>query len=163
MSLNAIEMVSANEGWIVGSGVLLRYLGAPDPSTSTHTVTPTRADYGDTLSFSVNVINSGTAVLPSVRVTDTLSLDLNLLPVTVATSQGTVVGTDPIIVDVGDVAPGGDVSITFQAQVDPAGSGCRIVRSEALIGSSGEQLSRQASALVSEGDCEQNYLPLTIR
>ena len=59
------------------------------------------------------------------------------------------------------VPAGADLSITFQAQIDPAGAGCRILSNEALVGSEGKQLLSKATVVV--GDCQKIFVPLVLR
>jgi uncharacterized repeat protein (TIGR01451 family) len=158
-TLNAIQMVSPAEGWAMGqSGTILHYSGVFDLSASTKTVSPRWAQAGETLTYTVTVRNTGTALAPSVFMTDTIPADTTYVPGSAWTSQGTIQGPDPLVVSVGDVAPGGEATITFQVTVDNLGLDCWFVPNEALVGSGETQLVRGATTTV--GNCHSIYLPL---
>jgi uncharacterized repeat protein (TIGR01451 family) len=157
-NLNAVQMVSPTEGWAVGWDTIVHYVGVSDLSASTKTDSPHRIDPGDTLTYTVTVRNTGTAIAPSVSVTDTIPADTTFVLDSVLTSQGTYVGPDPLVVSVGDVAPGGAVTITFQVTADDLGKDCWFIPNEAIIGYEGTQLTRRTTTVV--GDCYMNYLPL---
>jgi uncharacterized repeat protein (TIGR01451 family) len=158
-SLNAIQMVSPTEGWAVGqNGIILHYVGEVDLSSSTKTDSPHRVDAGDTLSYTIEVRNTGSIPAPAVTVTDTIPADTTYVSASASTSQGTFTGPDPLVVSVGDVAPGGVVTITFQVTADDLGPGCWFVPNEAIIGSGGAQLTRGTTTSV--GDCHVINLPV---
>ncbi len=90
--------------------------------------------------------------------TDTIPADTTYVSASASTTQGTFTGPDPLVVSVGDVAPGGVVTITFQVTADDLGPGCWFVPNEAIIGSGGTQLTRGTTTAI--GDCHVINLPV---
>lgn len=84
---------------------------------------------GDTLTYTVILVNSGTGDATGVVFTDTPDANTSLLAGSVATTQGTVTtgnsaGDTAVEVAVGTLAAGGGTAtLTFQVEVDPALSG----------------------------------------
>jgi uncharacterized repeat protein (TIGR01451 family) len=158
-SLNDIQMVSPTEGWAVGqNGAILHYVGTFDLSASTKSVSSHRTDAGGNLTYTVSVRNTGTVAAPSVTVTDTIPANTTYVSGSATTTQGTFTGPDPLVFNVGDVAPGAVVTLTFQVTANDLGAGCWFVSNEAIIGSGGTQLTRETTTAV--GDCHVIYLPL---
>jgi uncharacterized repeat protein (TIGR01451 family) len=79
------------------------------------------ASSGDTLEYTVRLKNVGTATAGNVAYTDTVDANTTVTSGTVATSRGQVTigqqGGQEILVAVGDVPPGADVTITYRARV----------------------------------------------
>jgi uncharacterized repeat protein (TIGR01451 family) len=71
---------------------------------------------GDEVSYEIGILNSGPGVASGVSFVDTLDAGLGLIG-EVSTSQGTVVSTSPIRVDVGRLASGERATISFRIEV----------------------------------------------
>jgi uncharacterized repeat protein (TIGR01451 family) len=159
-NLNAIQMLGADDGWITGrNGSLLHYVGVLDLSTSTKTVSHRYATPGQQVTYTINVKNQGTRAASSLTVSDTLPMGATYVGGSATTSQGTIASQDPLIVDVGDVAAGGEVTISLQATLDDLGLPCWFVSNDAYIEADGVALKR--SAVTTLGSCHTLYLPLT--
>jgi len=157
--INELQMLSPINGWAVGkNGVMLHYQGSYDLSTSSKVVTPHDASAGEQLTYTISVKNTGEIPAPAVVVSDAIPLNTTYVPSSLQTSQGTVASLDPIVVNVGDVAPDAEVTITFRVLVSDLGLACWFIPNEALIGVEGTELSRRAVATI--GTCNRNYLPL---
>jgi hypothetical protein len=94
-------------------------------------------------------------------VSDTLPIGATYVTGSATTSQGTIASQDPLIVNVGDVAAGGEVTISLQASLDDLGQPCWFVSNDAYIETDGLLLKR--SAVTTLGSCHTLYLPLTAR
>jgi uncharacterized repeat protein (TIGR01451 family) len=161
-TLYAVQMLSPTDGWATGaSGVILHYHGTFDLSASTKSVSPRHASAGDELTYTLQVKNSGVLPAPSVVVTDAIPAGTIYVSGSASTSQGTIQGTNPLVVSVGDVAVDGVVTITFRVTVQNQGQSCWFVPNEAIISVGGDQLTRQVTTSV--GDCNAAYLPLLLR
>ncbi len=96
-------------------------------------------DGGDTLTYTVTLTNSGTADATNVQFTDTPDANTVLVIGSVTTTAGTVVsgnngGDTSVTVDVGTLAQGGNVTITFQVQVvDPIPAGVTEVANQGTV------------------------------
>jgi uncharacterized repeat protein (TIGR01451 family) len=160
-----VSMYASDDGWAVGrNGTYLHYTGAPLPpdlSASSKAVTPHHASSAEVLSYTINVRNLGEGAAPSVMVTDATPAGTTFNPGSESTTQGTIVGTDPLVVDVGDVLPSGEVTISFEVTVDQNPSDCWFVVNEALI-ESVETLTRTAITTIGDS-CFTVYLPFTVR
>lgn len=162
LDLFGVDMVSATEGWAVGkSGVILHYVGMPDLSSSVLEVSAPTAAGGETLTYTTRVRNTGSAVASSVVVTDTIPLHTAYVPGSATTTQGTIVGSNPLRIDVGEVAPGGEVTISFQATVDDPGTACWFLKGEAIVHSGDTEHTFLAWTKV--GEFNKVYVPLLLR
>lgn len=107
------------------------------------TVSPSNADAGDTVTYTVVMTNTGTSPAFDVVISDSLSdPDLNLVPGSVTTTAGTVTigngGSDTSVqVDVPSVPVSGTVTVTFNVLIDAfAESGSVLNNVASTIGSS---------------------------
>jgi uncharacterized repeat protein (TIGR01451 family) len=157
-----VSLYASDDGWAVGrGGVLLHYTGPPaDLSPSTKAVSPIYAQSGEVLTYDIHVRNSGGAEA-SVVVTDATPVGTTFNPGSESTTQGTIVGTDPLVVDVGLVGPSDEVTISFAVTVQEDPSGCWFVENEALI-NGGEILTRTATSTIGNS-CFSIYLPVAFR
>ncbi len=83
------------------------------------------ASPGDTVLYSVGVQNAGNTSATTVVLSDPIPAGSAVEPGSVQTSQGTVLGEDPVAVDLGEIAGGAVATVTFRVVVDdpfPAGS-----------------------------------------
>lgn len=158
-TLTAVEMLSTTNGWAVGyGGVVLHYSGESDLSTSTKSVNTRYASPGEQLTYTISINNIGNAPAPGVVVTDTIPTDTTYVASSASTTQGAIQSTDPLVVDVGDVAPGSTVTINFAVTVDDPGQTCWFISNEAQIASGDTLLSRYA--LTTVGDCIRTFVPV---
>lgn len=116
---------------------------------------------GDVLTYTIYLANSGDLVAPSVQVTDAIPADTQYVTGSAHTTQGVIGGPDPLVVTVGDIQPGAEVTITFQVTVGGPISGCWAVYNAAHIGSGGAHLTRATATYV--GACSAVYLPVINR
>ncbi|HUP23361.1 MAG TPA: DUF11 domain-containing protein, partial [Thermoanaerobaculia bacterium] len=82
------------------------------------------ASPGDTLLYTIVVTNEGDAAASGVVFTDTPDANTDLVVGSVTTSAGTVIsgntaGDTTVEVDIGVLAAGGSVTITFEVVIDP--------------------------------------------
>jgi uncharacterized repeat protein (TIGR01451 family) len=99
-----------------------------------------QVDPGDTLAYTVTLVNSGGAIATGVVFTDTPDVNTTLVVGSVTTSAGTVVlgntaGNTSVQVDVGDLAGGGGTAtIVFHVMVnDPLPSGVEVISNQGLV------------------------------
>jgi uncharacterized repeat protein (TIGR01451 family) len=160
--LLAVSMVSSGSGWATGTnGAFLRYTGAPDLSTSAKAVTPRHASPGEELTYTIDVRNSGTAAAPSVGLTDPTPQGTTYVPGSATTTRGTIQGTNPLVVAIGNLGPGEEATVEFRVLVQDLGLPCWFAVNDAQI-SSGGVLSRRAVTTIGAG-CLRAYLPLVYR
>jgi len=100
------------------------------------------ADPGDTLLYTVTIVNVGDTVATGVVFTDTPDVNTRLVANSVSTSQGTVTGGNagvpPVTVNVGTIAEnGGSVTITFKVTINnPLPARVTQVANQGLVSSS---------------------------
>ncbi len=77
---------------------------------------------GDTLLYTVTVHNVGTATAQNVRFSDSVPTNTQLVANSAVTSQGIVTSnnTSPITANLGDMAAGATVTVSFQVTIDAA-------------------------------------------
>ncbi|MBN1657025.1 MAG: DUF11 domain-containing protein [Anaerolineae bacterium] len=163
-SLTTVQMLGPLSGWAMGrSGTILHYtyVATPDLSTSTKSVDQRYVPSPQQLDYRITIRNSGDASATSVVVTDTIPANTSYVDDSASTTQGTIVGTNPLVVDVGEVAAGGAVTITFQVDLQDMGTPCWFVSNQAQIGAEGIEMTR--NALTTVGTCYTTYLPVTLR
>ncbi len=93
---------------------------------------------GDTLSYVVTLRNTGNTAATNVQFTDTPDPNTTLVAGTVQTSQGTVTGgnagTPPVSVNVGTIAAGGTVVISFHVTINnPLPAGVTQVANQGIV------------------------------
>jgi uncharacterized repeat protein (TIGR01451 family)/fimbrial isopeptide formation D2 family protein len=93
--------------------------------TINKTVSPTSADAGDTVTYTVVITNTGTAPAFNVVITDPMTATAPLVAGTVTTTAGTIVtgntvGDTTIRVEISPLAVSGSVTITYQALILPS-------------------------------------------
>jgi uncharacterized repeat protein (TIGR01451 family) len=160
-TLTAIQMLTPSEGWAVGKGgTILKFVGTHDLSTSTLSVDRRHATAGDRLQYTIAVHNSGTLVSPAVGVSDIIPANTTLVPASVTVSQGLVVSTSPLEVDLGNVPAGGTATVAFQVELgNPAA--CWFAANQATISCDAEDMG--LTAVTTVGTCSSSYLPLIVR
>jgi uncharacterized repeat protein (TIGR01451 family) len=160
--LFAVQFADPLNGWAVGkNGAIAHYVPAPASlGASWKSVDRHHAVPGDVMTYTIHVENSGELVAPGVIVTDAIPVGATYVPDSATATRGTIQGPDPIVVSIGDLEPGGEVTITFQATAQDLGQVCWMVINRALVASAGAQLTRIASTTF--GDCYQAYLPIIL-
>jgi uncharacterized repeat protein (TIGR01451 family) len=98
---------------------------------------------GDTLLYTVTIVNVGDAAATGVVFTDTPDANTTLVAGSVQTSHGTVTGGNagvpPVTVDIGSIIPGGggSVTITFRVTINnPLPAGVTQVANQGVVSSS---------------------------
>ncbi|HSJ54996.1 MAG TPA: hypothetical protein VLC52_14745, partial [Anaerolineae bacterium] len=160
--LHSVDVVSALDVWAVGkSGTVLHYAGSCDLTSSSVSASTNHCSAGDTVAYTIHVRNTGALPASQVVVTDPLPANASYVG-SPTTSQGVVQGTNPLVVAVGDVAAGGDVTISFQVAAGSPSQTCWFLSNQATIAAAGED-SILRRAVTSVGDCLRLHLPLVIR
>lgn len=114
------------------SGGTIRLLAdaqGPDPnlSTSRKSVSARSADVGETLTYTITLVNSGGLEVNAVSVVDTVPAGLSYLPGSLSASAGTVDPSGaPTLRWSGSVGLANPVRITYQAVVNPPAAGNRV-------------------------------------
>ncbi|MFN8485318.1 MAG: hypothetical protein U0768_19950 [Anaerolineae bacterium] len=96
---------------------------------------------GDTLMYTVSIVNSGNTTASSVTFTDTPDPNTTLVSGSVTTTQGTITGGNagvpPVAVNVGSIAANASVTITFKVTIaNPLPSGVTQVANQGLVSGS---------------------------
>ncbi len=114
------------------------------------TASPNPAEPGDTISYDITVTNDGAGDATGVFVSDTLDTNTTLVAGSASASAGTVTTSgNSVEIDIGDLASGASVSISYQATVnDPLPAGVTSITNQAVV-SSNEDDTRSAEATVS--------------
>jgi len=161
--LFAVQFVDSLNGWAVGkNGAIVHYVPAPaNLGSSSKSVDRHHAVPGDVMTYTIHVKNSGELTAPGVSVTDAMPAGATYVPGSATTTRGTIQGPDPLVVSIGDLEPGGEVIITFQATAQDLGLACWMVINQATVASGGTQLTRLASTTF--GDCPKAYLPIVVK
>jgi uncharacterized repeat protein (TIGR01451 family) len=161
--LHAVDAVSDNEAWAVGKGgAVLHYLGTFDLASSSLAASTTHCSAGDAVGYTIRVRNTGSLSASQVVVTDPLPANTSYVAGSAQTTKGTIQGTDPLVVAVGDVGPGGEVTISFQVTAGDPGLACWFMSNQATITAAGaDPIVRQA--VTSVGSCLRIHLPLVVR
>ena len=91
---------------------------------------------GDTLLYEVTVVNTGSGPAGEVVMDDPLPATVSLVPGSVTVTQGVVVSTDPLVVDLGTIEAGADATVSFEVQItDPVPAGLAQLINQAVISS----------------------------
>lgn len=95
---------------------------------------------GDTLQYTITVTNTGSAPATNVRLTDPLpACSGSLNPCTayvvgsLSTSQGAIVSDSPQDVNIGTLAPGGFVTLSYSVLIDPSTANGVIISNQASV------------------------------
>jgi uncharacterized repeat protein (TIGR01451 family) len=161
--LSAVQFTDPLNGWAVGkNGAIVHYVPAPaNLGASRKSVDRRHAIPGEVITYTIHVENSGELVAPGVIVTDAIPVGANYVPGSATTTRGTIQEPDPLVVSIGDLEAGGEVTITLQATAQDLGQACWMVINRAIVASGGTQLTRIASTTF--GDCYQAYLPIILK
>jgi len=100
-------------------------------------------DPGDTLAYTLALENLGSASALNVRLSDTIPADTTLVAGSAATSQGVVVTEDPLDVNIGDMPPGGFVTVIFRVTVNAGTPDGTIIPNQATA--SGDNFANEPS------------------
>ncbi len=99
---------------------------------------------GDTIRYTIGVVNSGSAPAANVRLTDpvpTCTGALNpcttFVPGSLVTSQGAIVTSSPIDVNLASLAIGQAATVTFAVTIDPATASGVIIANQATVTANG--------------------------
>ncbi|MCZ7636482.1 MAG: HYR domain-containing protein [Verrucomicrobia bacterium] len=132
---------------------------------------PAQARVGDEVLYTIEVANAGPNVAVDTRVTDVLPVGTTR--VGVAASDGTLLATDPVVVSLGDLAPGAGATLTITALVGEGAVGEAqntawvssattdpvLANNSASVITRVEDVDRQPPALLCPGDREQDADP----
>ncbi|MFN8498622.1 MAG: hypothetical protein U0641_12290 [Anaerolineae bacterium] len=154
----------ANQGFVSGSNIPTTPTDNPNtPQPNDPTITPiiaapiinayktwslsTDADAngspspGDTLLYTVTIVNSGNTAATGVSFTDTPDPNTTLVSSSVTTTQGTITsgnsGVPPVTVNVGTIAANASVTITFKVRINnPLPTGVTQVANQGFVSGS---------------------------
>jgi uncharacterized repeat protein (TIGR01451 family) len=130
---------------------------APDFSRSSKTASDYVPDPGETLTFTIRLIQSGTPTSDTIQLTDTLPAGLSYLPGSLSASSGAVDDSQaPTLRWSGVLMEASQVTITYSVRVDAAASGMIINTALVDAGSAG-QFNRSATLYINGSSL---YLPL---
>ena len=90
-------------------------------------------DPGDTLTYTISITNTGSADAVNTRIADSTPANTTAVIGSASTSQGIVAGEDPLNVNIGDIAPGSVVTITFQVTVNAGTADGTIIPNQATV------------------------------
>lgn len=94
-------------------------------------------DPGDTIRYTLYLSNSGAAAAENARLSDTIPADTAIIAGSVTSSQGVVVGEDPIDINLGYLAPGALVTIAFEVTIDLGTADGTIIPNQAFLTADG--------------------------
>ena len=99
---------------------------------------------GDAIEYTIFVSNTGSATATNVRLTDlgptctgALTPCTVYVPGSLTTSQGAMVSTAPIVVNLGNLPPGANATVSFRVVVDAATADGVVVANQATITANG--------------------------
>jgi uncharacterized repeat protein (TIGR01451 family) len=145
--------------WGTGRGSQQRTGAAPkDPLRASFSAISSVPRPGDLVTFRLTLSNPGNAPLGPLQLSDTLPPELGYAG-GLSASRGSASVSGGVIQWSGTVPAGTPVTLTFQAQVNPALTGVRLIANDVQI-SGGQTLSLRATVIVNG---QAGYLPLLQR
>jgi uncharacterized repeat protein (TIGR01451 family)/fimbrial isopeptide formation D2 family protein len=90
------------------------------------------ADELDVIQYTITMTNNGAGIANNVFVDDTIPANTSIVPSSIASSQGIVINEAPVSVNVGNVNPAAQITITFQVKVDAGTPGGTIISNQAF-------------------------------
>jgi len=140
--------------------VILFPIDVPDLSPSGKIVNPPFADYGDTLTYTLQIINQGLPLTNTVYLTDTVPAGLSYVPGSLNASGGSVDDSNvPILYWTGALSPTQSVGITYAVTVTSQLS--QAITNSAVISASGLPSMTRSAMIIVNG--QELYLPLLMR
>jgi uncharacterized repeat protein (TIGR01451 family) len=129
----------------------------PDLSTSAKSASTISADPGETITYTIQLTNTGGASGATIFLTDTLPKGLNYIPGTLQATDGKVDDSDnPRMYWQGGVSPSRSVQITYQASVQTAWTGSLINQAQ-ISGEMVPLITLQNAVLVPRGVLETTH------
>ncbi|QTD48525.1 isopeptide-forming domain-containing fimbrial protein [Sulfidibacter corallicola] len=89
-------------------------------------------DPGDVLEYSLSLTNTGSGTAENVRLSDTIPVNTSIVVGSGFTSQGVVITEDPFLVNIGQVDPGGLVTLRFRVSIDGGTPDGTIIANQAV-------------------------------
>ena len=89
----------------------------------------------DTLEYMLVITNTGSAAATNVRLADTIPADTAVVAGSVVTSQGVVLGEDPVSINIGTVNPGQVITLSFRVLIDTGVADGTIISNQAQVSS----------------------------
>ncbi|PIE71573.1 MAG: hypothetical protein CSA22_01735 [Deltaproteobacteria bacterium] len=86
---------------------------------------------GDSIAYTLTLTNTGSADAQNVRLSDPVPVNTTMVPGSVTTSCGVVIGENPVSVNVGTLAPGKVVNISFRVTVNSGTPGGTLIANQA--------------------------------
>ncbi len=140
--------------------VILFPVDAPDLSPSNKTAEQPFADFGDTLTYTLQIINQGLPLSDTVSLTDTVPAGLVYVPGSLNASGGSVDDSNvPILSWTGALTPTQSVNITYAVTVTSQLS--QAITNQAVIFASGLPSMTRSARIIVNG--QELYLPLMMR
>ena len=120
---------------------ILHPMGLPRLDSSSKTVSAARADYGERVTYTVEVVNAGGPLTDVLTMTDTIPPELSYVPGTLTATRGLVDDTDaPTLTWSGVLSPTPYATIQYEARVEITAA--RRVENMALISAASRRYSR---------------------
>jgi uncharacterized repeat protein (TIGR01451 family)/fimbrial isopeptide formation D2 family protein len=91
------------------------------------------ANPGDEIGYQIRITNNGSAASQNTRLDDVIPANTNLIPGSVNTDTGAVVGTDPIAINLGSLTPGGVAIVSFRVQINSGTPDGTIIDNQAFV------------------------------
>ncbi|MCX8070846.1 MAG: isopeptide-forming domain-containing fimbrial protein [Candidatus Binatia bacterium] len=100
---------------------------------------------GEVLEYTLTIVNRGSSSATDVRVDDTFSPQLVLIPGSVVTSQGAVVSENPLLVNIGILEPGDVAVVRYLMTLGAASPGTLVQNTATARDAEGDNASDSAS------------------
>jgi uncharacterized repeat protein (TIGR01451 family)/fimbrial isopeptide formation D2 family protein len=92
-----------------------------------------RVNPDDTIGYTITLRNTGSAAATNVRLADSIPAKTTVVAGSAHTSQGVIIGEDPLSVNIGTVNPGALVTVSFVATVSHSTPSCTIIANQASV------------------------------
>lgn len=93
------------------------------------------ASSNDTLEYTITVANVGAADATDVHVQDAIPVNTQIVPSSVTTNRGSILTENPVLVQVGGLAPGQTAVIRFRVTIDNGTPDNTIIPNQAIVSS----------------------------
>ncbi|MCP3978833.1 MAG: DUF11 domain-containing protein, partial [bacterium] len=90
---------------------------------------------GDRVRYEITVSNAGAGTATGVALSDAIPANAAVVAGSVASSQGTTVSSDPVVVDLGTLASGTAATVSFEIELQPLPIGTAEIVNQAVVSS----------------------------
>ncbi len=115
---------------------------------------------GDVIDYTIVVWNKLNEVQTGIVITDYIPLYTTYVTGSLRTTQGSISGPDPLVIDVGPLPAGGYVTVTFQVTIQPNAAGA--IANRAIVGSDQQGVMMDTPIAIARM-LKYLYLPIMIR